>query len=71
MTNCLGKSYSFGLLCAPFVNVYQFVWCFFPFWFESGIGDFIVLVPDHCLSIYFPSTSSYCRHLFYSFKGQS
>ena len=25
MTTCLGKSYSFGLLCVSFVNVYQFV----------------------------------------------
>ena len=25
MTAGLGKSFSFGLLCMPFVNVYQFV----------------------------------------------
>ena len=27
--------------------------CFFPFGFESGVWDLIVLVPDHCLSLYF------------------
>ena len=24
----------------------------FPFGFEGGIGDLIVLLPDHCLSVY-------------------
>ena len=24
------------------------------FGFEGGMGDFFVLVPDHCLSVYFP-----------------
>ena len=26
----------------------------FPFGFEGGMRDLIVLIPDHCLSIYFP-----------------
>ena len=48
MTTCLGKSCSFGLLCVSFVNVYSF-----PFGFDGGIRDLIVLVADHCLSFYF------------------
>ena len=51
MTTCLGKSCSFGLPCVSFVNVYQFV-CVcasFPFGFEGGMWDLIVVVPDHCL----------------------
>ena len=51
MTTCLGKSCSFGLLCACFVNVYKFVCASFPFGFEGGMWD---LIPDHCLSIFFP-----------------
>ena len=27
--------------------------CSFPFGFEGGMWDFIILVPDHCLSFYF------------------
>ena len=37
-----------------FMNVYQFV-CVcssFPFVFEGGIWDLIVLIPDHGLSFY-------------------
>ena len=55
ITICLGKSCSFGLPCVSFVNVYQFV-CVcasFPFGFEGGVWDLIVVVPDHCLSFYF------------------
>ena len=52
MTTGLGKSYSFGLLCVSFVNVYQFV-CFFTFGFEDEMWDLIVFVPDHCLSFNF------------------
>ena len=26
----------------------------FPFGFEGGMWDLLVLIPDHCLSIYFP-----------------
>ena len=35
------------------MNVYQFCECSFPFGFEGGMWDLIVLLPDHCLSIYF------------------
>ena len=53
MTTYLGKSYSFGLLCLFFVNVYQFL-CFpsFPCDFE-GIWDLIVSIPDDKTSIFF------------------
>ena len=52
-STCLGKSFSFGL-CMSFVNVYQFnVTSSFPFGFEGEIWDLIVLVPDHCFSMYF------------------
>ena len=52
MTTCLGKSYSFALLCVSFLNVYLSVYASFPFGFESGVWDLIVLVPDHRLSFY-------------------
>ena len=52
MTSCLGKSCSYGLLCVSFVYVYHFL-CMFPFGFEEGMWDLFVLIPDHCLSIYF------------------
>ena len=56
MTTCLGKSCLFGLLCMSFVNVYQIVCvCVCPsfrFGIESGMWDVVVLIPDHCLSIY-------------------
>ena len=29
----------------------------FPFGIEGGMWDVIVLIPDHCLSIYFPYLS--------------
>ena len=53
MTTCLGKSCSFGLLCVSFVNVTSCVCPSFPFGFECGMWDLIVLIPDHCISIYF------------------
>ena len=54
MSTCLGKSSSFDLLCVSFVNVYQFSVCpSFHFGIEGGMWDVIVLIPDHCLSIYF------------------
>ena len=54
MTTCLGKSRSFGLLCVSFVNVYYILCvCFFPVGIEGGMWFVIVLIPDHCLSIYF------------------
>ena len=37
-----------------FVGVVEFCVCpSFPFGFQGGIWDVIVLIPDHCLSIYF------------------
>ena len=54
MTNCLGKSCSFGLPRVLFVNCCQFM--YFPFSFEGRIWDLIVSVPDHCLSFYFDSS---------------
>ena len=64
MATCLGKSYSYGLLCVPFVNVCV---CFFPYWFSYNRNytkieakdlmnrlrvdvDLMVYVPDHCFS---------------------
>ena len=32
MTTCLGKSFSIGLLCLSFVNVYQLVCIFLSLW---------------------------------------
>ena len=29
-----------------------YVFSYFPFGFEGGVWDLIVLVPDHCLSFY-------------------
>ena len=52
MTTCLGKSCSFGLLCVSFVRICQFLSVSFPFGFESGMLDMIVLIPDHCFSVY-------------------
>ena len=54
MTICLEKSCSVGLLCVSFVNVYQFLCVNF---LRGGMWDVIVLIPDHCLSIYF-----FCLH---------
>ena len=42
MATCLGKSVH-SVYCSSF-----------PFGFEGGICDLVVLIPDHCLSIYFP-----------------
>ena len=52
MTTCLGKSCSFGLPCMSFMNIYQF-YVHFSFGFEGRMWDVIVLILDHCLSIYF------------------
>ena len=56
---CLGKSCSFGLLYMSFLNVYQML-CVshFPFGIECGMWDVIVLIPDHCISIYFDSNEA-------------
>ena len=61
MTIYLGKSCSFDLLCVFFVKVYHFararvcvsVCESFPFSFEGGILDLVVLVPDHCIFLFF------------------
>ena len=53
MTTCLGKSCSFGVLCVSswaFVKVR--VCPSFPFDIEGRTWVVIVLIPDHCLSIY-------------------
>ena len=51
MTICLGKSCSFGLMCVSFVKVYLF--CVWPFSVLDLMWNLIVLIPDHCLFIYF------------------
>ena len=54
MITCLGKSCTFGLLCVSFVGVCQILCVsFFSFGIEDRMWDVIVLIPDHCLSIYF------------------
>ena len=54
MTTCLGKSCSFGLLCVSFVGICQIFVCHsFHFGIEGRMWVVIVLIPDHCLSIYF------------------
>ena len=62
MNTCLGKSCSFGLLCVSYVGV-DHILCvsIFPFGIEGGMWDVIVLIPDHCLSIYlsFSQTNNY------------
>ena len=50
MTTCFGKNCSFGLLWS-FVKFY--VCPSFPFGIEGGMWVVIVVIPDHCLSIYF------------------
>ena len=50
------SSVSFGLLCVSFANIYRFVCASFPFGFEYGMLDLVLLVPDPCLSIYSTST---------------
>ena len=32
----------------------------FPFGIEGGMWDVIVLIPDHCLSVYFSSENKLC-----------
>ena len=51
MTTGLEKSCSFGLLCVFYVNVC--VCHSFPFDIEVGMRYVIILIPGHCLSIYF------------------
>ena len=52
MAICLGKNFSFGVLCVSFVNVYQTVCVLlYRFGFEGRTWDLIVLIRDHCLTI--------------------
>ena len=60
MTNCLGKSCSFGL--PRVLSVYVF--SYFPFGFEGRMWDLIVSVPDHCLSFYLSKICISCFSLF-------
>ena len=53
MTTCLGKSCSFGILSVFRERLSIFVCLSFPFGFEDGMWDLIILIPDHSLSIYF------------------
>ena len=54
MTTCLGKSCSFG-----FMGVCQILFVsFFPFAIEGRSWGVIVLIPDHCLSIYVGSSKA-------------
>ena len=56
MTICLGKSCSFdsvNCVCLSWAFVKFCVCPSFPFGIESGMWYVIVLIPDHCLSIYF------------------
>ena len=48
MTTCMCLSYALVKFCA----------CpSFPFGIEGGMWDVIVLIPDHCLSIYLPQST--------------
>ena len=55
MTTRLGKKLFIQFtLRVRFVNVIKFCVCHsFPFGILGGMWDMIVLIPDHCLSIYF------------------
>ena len=56
MTTCLGKSCSFGLVycaCLSWAFVKFCVCPSSPFDIEGRTWVVIVLIPDHCLSIYF------------------
>ena len=53
MATCFGKSCSFGLLCVSFENVYEFVCVLLSLLVLRVMWDLIVLIPEHCLSIYF------------------
>ena len=48
MITYLDRSCSFGLLRACRERLLIFVRASFPFAFEDGMWDLIVLVPDHC-----------------------
>ena len=53
MTTCLGKSCSFGYCTCLLSALLKFCVCTSSSCgIEGGIWDVIVLIPDHCLSIY-------------------
>ena len=57
MTTCLGKTCSFGLLCVFCDDVCQIMCVLLSLLvFQGGMLDWIILVPDHCLSFYFVIT---------------
>ena len=54
MTTCLGNSYSFGVLCMPFVNINQFLCVILSLnGFDGRVWDLIVSIPYRFLSYYF------------------
>ena len=54
MTTSLGKSCSFDVLCVSFVGDCQILCVsFFSFGIEGRMWDVIVLISDHCISVYF------------------
>ena len=53
MTTYLGKSCSFGVLCLSCTFLNFCVSPSFPFGFEDGMLDVIILIHEHCLSNYF------------------
>ena len=62
MTTSLGKSCSFGLLCLLWAFVKFCVCPSFPFGIEGRICVVIVLIPDHCFSIYSEKNCSFGFH---------
>ena len=58
----MGKSCSFGLLCGlPWALVKFCVCPSLPFGTEGRIWVVIVLIPDHCLSIFFKNICTFYR----------
>ena len=53
MTTYLGKSCLVNCACLSWALVTFCVCPSFPFDIKGGMWDVIVLIPDHCLSIYF------------------
>ena len=77
MTTCSGESCSFGLQSVSFVNVHSLCMCVFLFWVLGGVWDWVVLIPDHTLSIYLGFLGLHRRpmtmvfHLTYCWKNLS
>ena len=49
----IGKELFIWLTVGVFRGHLSICGCVFPFGFEGGMRDPIVVIPDHCLSIYF------------------